>query len=510
MNTTAYTGALRNALAKPIPWIAFGLYLAVVIYTMAHHELRYDEVNAWNIAKASPSFSDLVTNTRFEGHPPVWFTILWLITKCTQDLAYIQVVHILLAALVVFIVLFFAPFPLITRLLIPFGYYFLFEYAIFSRNYAPAVLAAFCLCLIIRKQFRYQALLYYGLLLLMTNVHLLVIPLAVGLHLYFLLLLMERQQKITTVALHALLGVLICIPALCFIAPPHDSQVNLFAALGKLAPQRLTSFAEAPIRSFIPVPAWWNYHFWNTQIFLDAQNEHRLLKPFNLLLSVIITMCAFYLLKGNRKCLVLFAATFLLSFIIALVVIPLNTERYAGFIFMGFMAAWWLYCYEASPSPPGNRLVNGLLIIQLAGGIFAVSKDICLPFSNLYRMNELVNEVPGNKKVVCDYWSLNAAKAYAHKPLYCIDLQKQASLILWDNNVDAMLKKPHRYYEGVRVFFQEEGIKETYLVSTATPQSLYEADSLFTQSYHVALVDKREGAIEAWSNLYLYSIKEKE
>jgi len=62
----------------------------------------------------------------------------------------------------------------------------------------------------------------------------------------------------------------------------------------------------------------------------------------------------------------------------------------------------------------------------------------------------------------------------------------------------------------VRVLFQKEGIKETYLVSTAAPQSLCQADSLFAKSFRVALVDKREGAIEKWSNLYLYSIKEKE
>jgi len=221
-------------------------------------------------------------------------------------------------------------------------------------------------------------------------------------------------------------------------------------------------------------------------------------------------LCAFYILKANRKCLILFATAFLGLFIVAVVIIPLTTERYAGFILIAFMISYWLYCYETSPSVLSHRLVNGLLVIQVAAGIFSVYKDIRLPFSNLYRMNELVDEVPGTKKVVCDYWALNGAQAYAHKPLYCVDLQRQATFILWGTDLDTMLKRTNRYYDGMQHLFQKEGLKETYMISTATPQSLYQVDSLFMRSYHVALVDKREGAIEKWSNLYLYSVKNKE
>jgi len=103
---------------------------------MFHHELWGDEIHSWNIAKASGSFFELISNTRYEGHPPVWYIILWTISKFTHDAFAIQVVHLIIAWLVVSVILFYSPFPFIIRILIPFGYFFLFEYSVLSRNYS--------------------------------------------------------------------------------------------------------------------------------------------------------------------------------------------------------------------------------------------------------------------------------------------------------------------------------------------------------------------------------------
>ena len=162
---------------------------------MAHHELWGDEIHSWNIAKGSNSFPDLISNTRFEGHPPVWYIIIWAISKVTRDPTSIQLIHLIIAWLVVFILLFYSSLPLITKVLMPFGYFFLYEYAVISRNYVIGVLLAFCICIILHKNFKGKILLYYGLLFLMTNTHILALILAGSLHVYFLML--QREQKKT-------------------------------------------------------------------------------------------------------------------------------------------------------------------------------------------------------------------------------------------------------------------------------------------------------------------------
>ena len=168
--------------------ITFILYVIIIGFTIFHHELWGDEIHSWNIVKASGSFSQLIQNTRYEGHPPVWYIILWTVSKFTNDPLYIQLVHVLIASLAVYILLFYSPLPLFAKLLIPFGYFFLYEYSVISRNYAIGVLLAFCICMIMFRNFRGKSLVYYGLLLFLSNTHLLALLLAGCLHLYYLLL----------------------------------------------------------------------------------------------------------------------------------------------------------------------------------------------------------------------------------------------------------------------------------------------------------------------------------
>src|SRR5581483_782628 len=52
-------------------------FALVVGAAMFRHEMWRDELQAWLIAKASSTPSDLLHNTRFEGHPILWYAVLW-------------------------------------------------------------------------------------------------------------------------------------------------------------------------------------------------------------------------------------------------------------------------------------------------------------------------------------------------------------------------------------------------------------------------------------------------
>src|SRR5690606_9018478 len=106
---------------NPVLWLAFLLYLVVAGIALANHEMWADELHSWNIAKGSGSLPELFNNSRYEGHPPLWYIILWCISKFTHNLAAVQGVHFFIAAAPVFFILFFSRIPLVTRILIPFG-----------------------------------------------------------------------------------------------------------------------------------------------------------------------------------------------------------------------------------------------------------------------------------------------------------------------------------------------------------------------------------------------------
>jgi len=496
----------KRASLKPTLWVVFILYALVSSYAISRHELWSDELHSWNIAKASNSFSNLIYNTRYEGHPPVWYTILWSISKFTHNVNYIKIAQLTIACLVAFILLFFSPFPLAMRILLPFGYYFLFEYAVLSRNYAIGVLLAFCVCLILRKDFPYKSFLYYTLLFLMSNTHLLAAILAGSLHLYFLLWNIEQKKKTSIIILHVFAGILIFLPALYFISPPRDSELNMHFWIDRLnIINQMRIMFQAPLRAFIPIPAWWKYNFWNTEFLLEAQSKYTILKFFSPLVFIILLTLIFFILKEDKKSMILFGTNLLLTFIIA-GIYPLMYTRYVGFIFLGFIAACWLSSYETPISENKKLVFYILLVIQLIAGVFTVSKDIRLPFSNLYKVDELVKEVPANEKIITDYWCLNTLEAYIDKPFYCIELNKEMSFILWNKEFATAQNTPNRFFNGVKNLFEKERIKKVYMISIHSPLELLQLDSQLSKHFYVKLIDKREGAIEKGSNLYLYQI----
>jgi hypothetical protein len=256
------------------------------------------------------------------------------------------------------------------------------------------------------------------------------------------------------------------------------------------------------------MPAWWNFHFWNTQFLIEAKKDHAVFKVMNGLIALGLIAGACFILRDRRKPLLLFITNLVLSLVLAIAVMPLTVTRYAGFIFIGFLAAWWLYCEESPQknTDTGTKLINGLLSLQVVAGLFAIITDIRLPFANLYHVNECIAELPPHAPIVTDYWTMNAMVAYTDRPAYCIDMGKTISFVLWDPDVAALRKNKYRYTTGLQTWFDHEKTSEVYMLSLASPTILAHTDSLLYNNYRIVTIDSKQGAIEKGSDLYLYKI----
>jgi hypothetical protein len=474
---------------------------------MLHHEPWGDELHSWNLAKGSNTFWDLIQNRKYEGHPPVWYIILWLISRFTHNPLYMQLVHVVIAISAVYLLLFYSPFSTIVKVLIPFGYYFIFEYAILSRNYVPGILAGFLICITLTKQLRFKVPLYYALLMVMSYTHLLAALLAGSLHVYFLMTIMESKKR-RELIIHLFLGVIVFLPAIYFVKPPSNSDLALGSWIDSWSADRLAIAVQSPLRAFVPMPAWWKYHFWNQHFLLELHAQYKVLKFVSPLLSLGLLLLGTYILKSERKSLVLFIINVLITFIIGNIY-PLITQRYVGFIFVGFIMACWLHLNYKPMVKSKQTIIIILLAIQIISGVFVVAKDIRLPFSNDYRIKKLLNKVPPGQKVVTDYWALIGANAYMDKAYYCVDLEKEYTFIQWGTDMVNMRKKPYRYYTGVHnLFLKQQGLQALYLISNSSPEVLLNIDKKLFAEYNVAIIGQQNDAIEKWSNLYLYRISE--
>ena len=492
---------------NPVLWAVFIFYIIVSSLALFHHELWGDELHSWNIAKASNSFADVISNTRYEGHPPLWYSLLWVISKFTHDVSVMQWLQLIIIISINFLILFVSPFPFSTRLLIPFGYFFLYEYSAFSRNYAIGFLVAFSMCIILHQNFKYRILLYYTFLFLLANTHLLALVLATGFHIHFLLNYFEKKKK-AKVLLHTTIGLAVLLPSVYFIFPPADSSLNTDFWLQRLDSNRFSAIVKAPVRAFLPMPAWWDYHFWNTHFLVQAQTQLPFLKWIIGLLSIALLLFTTLILKKDKKTISFYLAILLLFFLLS-IIIPFANSRQAGFIFIGFLLSYWLFCYNNAISRSQNKILTTLLVIQIIAGAFSVVKEMKYPFSNDFHVKEVIKKVPAGNKWVTDYWCLNTILAYIDTSAYCIDLQKEKSYLQWNEEIKTMLQFRNRYYEGMNALFERENLKSTYMITIQSLQNIAKTDSLFLTNYKVTLVDEYTGAIEKASDLYLYEVSKK-
>src|SRR5262249_14283198 len=103
---------------RVLPLVVLVVAGAVAGAALWAHAMWFDEVQAWNIARASRSLSALWTNLRYEGHPALWYLVLYALTRVTGDPRAMQVAEWCVMCLTFPVVLFRAPFPTWARILL--------------------------------------------------------------------------------------------------------------------------------------------------------------------------------------------------------------------------------------------------------------------------------------------------------------------------------------------------------------------------------------------------------
>ena len=166
---------LETALAR-IPEQRFNLavlalYVLAVGVTMLAHEMWFDEIQAWLIARDSHGIANLIHNLHYEGHPALWYLLLMPLTRVTRDPAIMQGLQLLLATAAMAVILWRAPFSHLERLVLPFGHFVLFEYGVKSRCYALGFLLLVLFCSLWRERRKHPVLMAV-LLAALANVHL--------------------------------------------------------------------------------------------------------------------------------------------------------------------------------------------------------------------------------------------------------------------------------------------------------------------------------------------------
>ena len=212
---------------KTICGLIWCIFVALSLYIAPYHEIWADEVQAFLIARDAPISDIILTIPNQEGQPSLWHLLLKLLIGPFGENLNITFVSITIMSLAVGIFLFGYQVPLIYKILIPFGHYFLYQYNIISRNYCLAYLALAILGYIYPLRHKYIWRYAFTLLLLAESTSFLAPVAAIlgALWLYEALLAHKPNLK----KYYAPLGILCCFGLLLLwqIFPINTEQYNI-------------------------------------------------------------------------------------------------------------------------------------------------------------------------------------------------------------------------------------------------------------------------------------------
>jgi hypothetical protein len=424
-------------------------FLAVAGFGAANHELWRDEAQPWLVALHSNSLLELFQRVKFEGHPGLWYTCLYLLSRVTASPLAMQALHVAIAGAAVWIVARYAPFTPLQRVLFAFGYFPLYEYAVLSRDYGLGMLLLLACCAALgARTTRFPVLLALIALIPHTNVFAAIVGLALG-----ITLLADRWlpggpvlgARVTgrQLAAGGLLVIVSVALAVLQTLPPANFHVEL-GARPRLEPRFLAKRFRSLVPALMPIPrpgpnwwmlsshdSWWEWPRWRAPAALAAY-----------------TLLGWMALGLRRR---LRALIFLGTAIIGLVTFMYlafpGEARHFGYLFVALVMAVWLGKIEdlrrgaipdgwigrAWASTQGIGLTV-LLAVHAAGGLFAVVLERRYVYSDAkaaaeYLVEHHLEEAP----LVAQHDFVQSVLVYlGRKEAYFVRSDRLGSFGMWD------------------------------------------------------------------------------
>lgn len=404
------------------------LYLAVLALLAVFHEPWRDELQSWMIVRDSPSLADLFYNTRYEGHPSGWFLLLFGMRWVAPGFGAVVILHLAIAAATAWLILRYAPFTRLQRALLVFGYFFLYEYAVIARNYAPGVLLVVTVCVLWEYRqrpafFNLIALAVAGMML--TNFYAFFLGLAFALLMVHDVAAHRPERRHWRLFLPGL--ILLAAGIILFLAdtwPPPDYGYARNWAPGAMHNPFVRMFDRA-CRVFLPLPEpslnWWN-SVWYPNQWVRA-----------VLGILLLTAILRYAVRGREARLFLVTAFVL---ILGFSLIKFNGYlRHNGHLYIAFIVAMWIGAKssEETGRKAQSILFTALLAVHALSAAIAGYGEIRFPFSrSADAAGWLLNNAPSAVVVGYEDTGTSAVAARLDRPLFYVQGYRYGSWIRWD------------------------------------------------------------------------------
>ncbi len=411
-------------------------HLVLVGWFIYNQSMWRDELQAWNIVRASSSLFELWDNLSYEGHPPLWYALIFYIQKVLPYPEAMQFLNHLFMTFAVVLILFKSSFSLLEKVLIVFGFFFVYEYAIKSRNYA---LTVFFLLLANHAYvyFRKTPHWYFLCLLGAASSHLLGgIFLLGGGSLALIGCHLRKWQNVSTMSktlswLSYLLGILVIIDTAIL---PSDAY----------HPWTVGLFKEFELGRILTTISRFGLVFLNPDIADQVGNG--LFQSSELLLSVALIAGTVYLIKSDRYLLLFFLSNLIGLFLFFYLKFALG--RHFGFLFILFLSTLWQFRQSEGwvrkkddPNKKGNlsfetifqMLIYFVLFFLLFRGIEKLNSLGDVPLSAAKATASYIQrQLPEDISIVATSTTFSSGiGAYLGRRIFFLDTQSFVPFKVW-------------------------------------------------------------------------------
>jgi hypothetical protein len=394
--TTAVVAPSRSE--WPFALTVAAVFLACVGFSAFQHEMWRDELQAWLIARDSASPLAVLSSSQYEGHPALWFLLLWPVTRITGNPAAMQVLNVAVAGATALLIARFAPAPRWIRAAAALGYFVVYEYGSIARNYALGVLALCAFCAAFPGR-RARPVLAGALLAIAADTSLPACVLAIAALLALVVEAIARPpeppRRLSTAAGLGIAAVGIAL-SIAQMNPPEDTGFATgwnFVLSGSGIAQVLSTVTKAYLPLAHPGPA-----FWQSELLAAIPGYAA---AAWLVGAALVGLVALALVR--RPLALLFYAAATGGLLVFFYVKTLGYLRHHGFLFVALGAALWM----ARTLPPvaltgvkdrlvrlGERavalVVPALLVVHVASAAIAVAGESRYVFSGAEGTADLI------------------------------------------------------------------------------------------------------------------------
>jgi len=506
-----------NLFNNAYPYIVTVIFLTLSILLILRHELWRDELISWHFGSETASFSEFIKTVDMNGNNTyAWFAILYFISHfITQNPESMKIIHLAISTASVFLILKYAPFNKIIRVMLVFGYFFFYEYSIISRNYVLGVLCIVIFCILYKN--KYNNILPIAIVLFFmgqSSILSFIISIALFLMLAIEFIIDRKYITKNIKKVYVILAILIVVCEISFVYLQVNSQISITSAqaagssiFNKSIEENLTSairVSKGVIDAYIPLPQF-ILNFWDRDRLISyLLSNYRFLYTF--LFSTILFLVPIFIIK--RKVVIAYLAGSILIMFIPFFIYR-GFIRHFGHLFILFIICLWLSNinksdkYLISFKGKANKILQTsflaiILIPSLISSSAAFYYDWKYPFSNGKYVAKYIEENFNKDEIIIVGYQDYAAETiseYLDKNIYYPNSKSLKKLVDWNNRVSIV--------SSDKIFSEANSFTDNYNQILVIKNSVPVEESEVPMNYHL-LNAKFSNAIVSSENYYLY------